>query len=82
MQKIRELNALVEILNKAGIERDKADDLVMKVAGIAQENGTSVIKTLIEQADSGAHEDSIEYQLFIALQSVSIVELHKLTSLT
>jgi len=77
----RELNTLVDILNNAGIERDRAEKHVTKMVEEAKTKGTSVIRALVDSANSGAHEDTIEFQLSIALKSISIIELHKLSTL-
>ena len=79
--KMKQLGDLVTLLSKAGIEAEKADSLVIKVAGIAQSREIPVITALREFADSGANPDSINYHLHIALQNISTIELGKLTTL-
>jgi hypothetical protein len=81
MIKITELNALINLLENAGMERDKADDLVMKATVIAQDKNIPVIKAVGDMANPGGHEDSVEYHLSIALRQISVIELNKLVSL-
>lgn len=79
--KLKQLGDLATLLTSAGIEAEKADGLVIKVAGIAQSKEIPVINALKEFADSGGHQDSINYHLHIALQNISTIELGKLTTL-
>lgn len=81
MIKVEELNSLVEILSKAGMDRDNADDLVIKAVRIAQDKKIPVLKALRKLSNPGGHVDFIERQLSMALREASIRELDKLTSL-
>ena len=77
--KKEDMEALVDLLAKAGIEFEKAEKLVERIVKIARRKHFSVLNTLLGYADAGAGSDSMRYQLYIALQSVSRRELIKLT---
>jgi len=80
-EKEKELATLVNLLHEAGIEKEKADDLVIDIVKESSEKGISVIKALREFADGGAREESVRFQLCIALNNINEIKLKKLTTL-
>lgn len=63
--------ALVEILVEAGLEREGVETLMRKVVKMARRDHTPLVNTLRKCANPGAHMDSIEYHLHLALQNVN-----------
>lgn len=80
----KELHELVTLLSNAGIEKEDADDLVIKAVKKSTKDDTSVMCALYKLADDGkkTEPDSKKHHLQIVLRKLrGSRELEKLTSL-
>ena len=65
------ISALVKLLTEAGLEREKAEALLRKAVKVARCKHSPIVNTLRGFANPGAHRDSKEFHLHLALQNVS-----------